>query len=100
MNIKSNSAKPICVIYFPDYYSVGRNMDWIYEFMSNLNGQPVDGQCGFEPLDKFTDYHWFCFYKPGIDEPEFKVFYEKDFTETQFQELKNLVLKSISEQKK
>ena len=64
--------------------------------MRFLNGDTESNSSNYKPSDKFTDYHWFCFYKQGIEEPEFKVFHEKDFTEIQFEELKKLVTESLS----
>jgi hypothetical protein len=89
-------AKPICVIYFPDLFVNGSgDRNWIYQYMRFLNGEQDDGS-NWKHSDHFTEYYWFCFYKQGIEEPEFKVFHEKDFTEIQFEELKKLVTESLS----
>ena len=91
--------KPICVIYFPTEYSSmgGMISNWIYEYMAFLNGEPME-QYEFGAAERFKDYCWFCFYKDGITEPEFKVFYSKDFTEIQYAELKQLVEDSLKQQ--
>jgi hypothetical protein len=91
--------KPICVIYFPTEYSSmgGMISNWIYEYMAFLNGEPME-QYEFGAAERFKDYCWFCFYKDSINEPEFKVFHEKDFTEIQYQELKQLVEDSLKQQ--
>lgn len=93
-------AKPICVIYFPyTFVGGGTKTEWIYEYMRFLNGD-VDKNDRYVNSDQFKDYHWFCFYKSDIDEPEFKVFHEKDFTEIQFEELKKLVIESLDKSNK
>lgn len=86
-----SNAKPIVVIYFPDAY-MGGSMDrhWIYDYMNALNGE-TDNQSKWSLKKDYTDYHWFCFYKDDIREPEFRVFYEKDFTKIQYEELKKMV---------
>lgn len=88
-------ARPICVIYFPSTF-VGSDKDrgWIYNYMRFLNGEQDDGS-NWKHSEYFTEYYWFCFYKDGINEPEFQVFHEKDFTEIQYTELKELVLNNI-----
>lgn len=94
-------AKPIAIIYFPEEFYVGSGRrDWIYQYMHQLNGEP-DATTAIKPerKDYYTDYYWFCFYKGGITEPELKVFHEKDWTEIQQNELKQLIIKSINEQK-
>lgn len=90
-------AKPICVIYFPDHFVDGiAERNWIYEYMRFLNGdRDQEDKYKYRGFENFNDYHWFCFYKQGINEPELKVFYEKDFTEIQFEELKKLITDSI-----
>ena len=91
-------SKPICIIYFPETYcSIPNNREWIYEYMSYLNGDR-NNKFSWMKHD-FYDYHWFCFYKDDISEPEFKVFYEKDFTEIKFEELKQIVNNSIEKYK-
>ena len=88
-------TKPICVIYFPESFIGDRERSWIFDYMRYLNGEQdgIDGK--MRPSNYWSDYYWFCFYKDGISEPELKVFYEKDFTEIQFNELKSLVMESI-----
>ncbi len=88
-------AKPICIIYFPDQFYPNRTRRWIYDYMRFLNGD-VDNDEALKESEYYKDYYWFCFYKIGINEPEFKVFYEKDFSEIKFEELKQLVLESVS----
>ena len=83
-------AKPICIIYWPENFDSGGSgrRDWIYELMNALNGEET-----FRiKRMPFPDYYWFCFYKEGITEPEFQTFYEKDFDEIKFEELKKIVL--------
>ena len=60
------------------------------DLMKEFNGW------GSEPRSPLGDYLWFCFFKEGITEPEFKTFYDKDFTPLQYNELKELVIKEWS----
>jgi hypothetical protein len=93
-------AKPIAIIYFPDNFTVaGGRQNWIYEYMAYLNGEERGDnkiQWG-ERKDYWKDYYWFCFYDYDITKPEIKVFYEKDFTEIQYNELKELITQSLNE---
>lgn len=88
--------KPICVIYFPHDFPANGRKSWIYEYMRYLNGEQTDGSIKWDGRKEYwNEYYWFCFYKEEITEPELQVIHEKDFTEMQFQELKELVLSSI-----
>jgi len=92
--------KPICIIYFPDLFDVNNNRNWIYDYMRALNGEEnKDSKTNYKLSHDYSDYHWFCFYKDEITEPEFKVFYEKDFTQIKFDELKQIVSNSIEKYK-
>lgn len=93
-------AKPICIIYFPENYSsvIPSNNNWIYEYMGFLNGEGGKNS-KWEKSDYFTDYYWFCFYKYDINAPEFQVFHEKDFTDIQYQELKEMITRNLETQK-
>jgi hypothetical protein len=87
-------AKPICVIYLPaDFVISGKEKSAPLELMSALNG--YDEKDGNKPNNYWKQYYWFCFYKEGIHEPEFKVYFEKDFTELKFAQLKKIVTDSI-----
>ena len=94
-------AKPIVVIYFPDnFLAVGGERSWIYQYMRYLNGEHSDGAPTWgERKDYWDEYYWFCFYKYDIDEPQLQVFYEKDFTEIQYEELKQLITDAIEQHK-
>jgi len=85
-------VKPIAVIYFPDQYYEKNNRNWIYEYAAALNGEKL-GRWNLST--DFSDYHWFCFYKIDIDAPALVVYHPKDFTEIQFQELRDMVIKEI-----
>lgn len=95
--------KPIVVIYLPENYSVdGRDReDAPMELMKALNGNfgnNVESDRIYP--DYWKEYYWFCFTKYGmIDAPEFKVFHPKDFTDIQFQELKDMVMADLEEMK-
>lgn len=66
-------AKPIFIIAVPQ-----RDADEIPFIMQNLK-------------DTMSDYHHIV-YPHSKDEPEFKVFYEKDFDEVKYEELKQIVI--------
>lgn len=90
-------AKPIAIIYFPDNMG-SPEKNWIYQYMAFLNGEKTEHGISFgEKKDYWKDYYWFCFYDYDIDKPEIKVFYEKDFTDIQYNELKKLITQSLNE---
>jgi len=94
-------SKPIVVIYLPENLVIGRmGKNAPMELMRALNGnfgeQVPNNQIQYN--DYWKDYYWFSFYKRDIDAPEFQVFYAKDFTETNFEELKQTVLDAIEQQ--
>jgi len=93
-------VKPIAIIYFPDqYYEIENgNRNWIYQYAGALNGEKLENK--WKLSTDYTQYYWFCFYKPDIDTVEMQVFHPKDFTEIQFQELKDMVMKEIDNLKK
>lgn len=92
-------AKPIAILYIPETFRVsrgGKEANAAMELMELLN----DGY-GSPKADRTTrgfwnDYYWFVFSDPQIDAPRLEVFHEKDFTEIQFNELKELVLAKIN----
>ena len=99
-------TKPIAVIYLPENFhlagATGVEVSSV-ELMRILNGNFGDNpeKANVTYTDYWNQYYWFCFPKRDIDAPEFKVFYEKDFTEIQFSELKQMVedgIKQISSQ--
>jgi hypothetical protein len=100
MQYLPREPKPICVIYLPPHFSMGYELDAAMELMIALNngfGQPSDSTRHY--TDYWKDYYWFCFTKYDIEAPEFKVFHCKDFTEIQFQELRDLILADIAAMK-
>jgi hypothetical protein len=48
-------------------------------------------QVFFEVSNKLTDYHVIAYRSPNSDEIDFKCFYEKDFDEVKYEELKQIV---------
>jgi hypothetical protein len=87
-------VQPICVIYLPTEsypYETFKSAK-PFQLMNEFNGWNNPERIR-EPLG---GYLWFCFYKDSITEPEFKVFYEKDWDEIGFEELKKLVTDSIN----
>lgn len=94
------TIKPICVIYFPKYFSMSRS-DLIldpFELMKELNGWGREGIL-YPDEDRFGGYQYWCFHKEEITAPEFKVFHPKDFTEADYEELKQLVMSKLNEPK-
>jgi len=85
--------KPIVVIYFPDNFYLGPNDASPASIMHVFNGDHPR----IEPHPAMLDYLWFCFSKYGIDAPEFQVFHPKDFTEIEFNDLKQIVLNHLNE---
>jgi len=92
------TARPICVMYFPKYFSFQESGEIVkpLNLMKEFNGWGHDGV--YNPRDGIGEYLWFAFFKEGITEPELQVFHEKDFTEIQYAELKELVLSNIKNQ--
>lgn len=81
-------AKPICLIKI-DTRNMGSGRIDLYETLKFVG-------------EKMPDYHVFAV--PFTDEDEnepvqMQVFYEKDFTDIQYEELKKLILDTIGEQK-
>lgn len=89
--------KPICIIYFPESFSWSKSGIVIapIDLMKILNGWGPDNN---QSRGDYDGYIWFCFFKEGITEPEFKVFYEKDYTKKQYKDLEELINKAIKEQ--
>lgn len=79
-------AKPICVIYIDESVLPAKTADEVWE----LCGKLCDGYTEMMP-----DYHVFVIPDFNKEEPipvfDCKVFYEKDFTEVQYQELKEII---------
>lgn len=86
-----NTAKPICVIYISTQleFGGGKMISWndcrmIQE--TNEKEKP--------------DYYWFVVLNDDQEKTiDFKVFYEKDFTEIQYAELKKIIEDAIEKQK-
>lgn len=96
-----SGPKPIVVIYLPESFSMdGRMDDAPMQLMRALNQNFGDGEHkGLVYSSYWKDYYWFAFTKFGIEAPEFKVFHPKDFTDIQFQELKDLVIADLEAMK-
>jgi hypothetical protein len=87
-------VKPICVIYLPYHFDLGSGQDMAANrLMTILNGW--DDKVADNRKNYWEGYLWFCFPKHDIDAPAFVVYHPKDFTEIQFQELKDMVMKEI-----
>lgn len=84
-------AQPISIIYFPYNYVNRQEIDKI---VFHLNGW--DDNSKENPPNPLGGYLWFCFEKDGIDAPEFVVYYEKDFNEIKYEELKALIIENLS----
>ena len=80
-------AKPIVVAYVPSNVSMGaRELSW---------GDMAEMAKSFE-ADK-PDYHWLFLIDYDGNRIELKVFYEKDFESTTFEELKALITEKINQ---
>lgn len=77
-------AKPIALLYLPMDLGSGRRTEW-----SDCNSLMIT----FEK--SYPDYYWIMSPKESITEIELQVFHEKNFTEIQYEELKQLIEKSI-----
>lgn len=83
--------KPIAVFYIPSIMDIGGKLI-DYNACANL----VD-----DLHKQMSDYHWFCLIENdnNIQSPYLKVFYEKDFSETKYEELKKHLESKIEEYK-
>ena len=59
------------------------------EMMAILNG--FENTPHVKPTTYWMDYYWLVFHKDYITEPEIECFYEKDFTQVKFEELKSYI---------
>ena len=93
------TPKPIVVIYLPEHYSAFK-IDTPMELMRALNGGfGNNSDPSIRYTDYWRDYYWFCFTESDIDAPRFEVFYEKDFTKVQFDELETILNKAMEQQR-
>lgn len=77
-------AKPIALLQLPLTLGNGKMTEWrdcreIQETMES----------------KMPDYYWLVIPNHTIETIDFKVYFEKDFTEIQYEELKQLIEKSL-----
>lgn len=95
-------AKPIVIIYLPENFVIaGGKQNAPMLLMEALNGSFGDKKEASDKIiynDYWKDYYWFSFYDYEIETPRFEVFYDKDFTEASFEELKQTVLDAIEKQ--
>lgn len=93
-------AKPIVVIYLPDNFNIGNQQQnapmLLMEALNGNFGEANSNKITYN--DYWKEYYWFCFTDYKIETPRFEVFYDKDFTETNFEELKQTVLDAIEKQ--
>jgi len=81
-------AKPIAVVYLPENLSRGGS--------GLKTGWDMCRDFAEQWKKEMPDYYWFCILDfSGNENIEFKVFHEKDFTEIQYAELKQLIEESI-----
>ena len=59
-------------------------------------GNGIDEKYKDEVEDRFGGYMYWCFTKYDIDAPEFQVFHPKDFTESDYVQLKEFVINEIN----
>jgi hypothetical protein len=88
--------KPIAVIYIPydSILSSSQTLD-CWSIAASFNG--VDPKYSM-PRELYQDYLWFCF-PTEENEVKLEVFHPKDFTEIQYNELKELITKEIKQLK-
>lgn len=84
------AAKPIAVLYLPENIFFDQN-ESVASMMATLNAWGDEGK----PAPGLEGYLWFVFKKRDLETPELQVFHPKDFTEIQFQELKQLVINNL-----
>ncbi len=91
--------KPICLIYLPTDYSFSESGLIVkpIELMRELNMWQDDRRHSVSDEDAYGGYMYWCFKKEGITEPEMQVFHPKDFTEANYEELKELLLNKLKE---
>lgn len=83
------TAKPIAVVYLPDNLDVG-GMKPGWDICTELMGQ-------FKK--DMPDYYWLVLFDCSVERIELKVFYEKDFSPTTYEELKSLITNAIEQTK-
>lgn len=94
--MSNDNIKPIVIIYLPENFSINSNeLSAPTELMRILNGNFGESDPKIKYNDYWKDYLWFCFYDHEVNSPQFKVFYPKDFTEIQYEELKKLIENSL-----
>jgi hypothetical protein len=68
---------------------------FIVKVSSNVDSEWA-GEMSLDLQEKLPDYHVLVFQTSEMQEPEFSVLYEKDFTEVKFEELKEIVKNAIA----
>lgn len=101
----STEVKPIVVINLPANFTLGdgRNnapMKLMEALNGNFGQSKPDDKIKYS--DYWKDYLWFCFYdnNPELTAPIFNVHYPKDFSQTQYEDLKKLITDAINNFKK
>lgn len=74
-------AKPIFIIELPELDDYYPKIDGIREVISS----------------KLEDYYVLVFVNPLLEEVKFQVFYEKDFNEIKFEELKQIIIEKLKD---
>lgn len=84
------TPKPIAVVYVPQsaYGAGGRKLSW---------SDSHEIKQTFEK--EMPDYYWLVLLDYDAPKIELKVFYEKDFTPIQYEELKSLIANAIEQTK-
>lgn len=86
--------KPIVLMHIPTNLDVGEGRPVSPVSLMNIfNGWDEHRK----PHADFLDYLWLVFDKPYLEAPEIQVFHPKDFTDIQYNELKNLVEEKLKE---
>lgn len=87
--------KPIVVMYIPksDFFSPKMPPSELMAMFNNDHDR-------IKMPEAFYDYLWFVFVNGELVAPELKVFHDKDYTETQYEDLKTMIQEGINSLKK
>lgn len=83
--------KPIVVLYIPVADFFGSTLP-PSSLMAAFNGQ----HDSITMPDSFNHYLWFVFVDRELRTPDIRVFHEKDYTETQYEELKSMLQEGVN----
>lgn len=77
-------AKPISLFYYPD------------EMFNGVTDKKVSAVDVMQMMNKaMPDYYWLCFPNHNLKFPKLQVFFEKDMTEIEYDDLVDLIRKKV-----